>query len=387
MSRPFSAKPAILCINTGGIGDLHGLRMRRLTQDLDADCTFLDLDRSLSRVANAQNVWEVLQQQTWDLIYMESTGISGGLPLIRAAWSNGQPYIVSSGDPIGGFFHAVKGPFHGYVFERYERMLYRHSAGFVGWTPYLTGAAIEKGAPRAVTVEGAVDLDLFTTASVAERRYLKQKYGINPDHIVLGMVGSLKWTPRQSYCYGLELASMLPYVNRDDLSILIVGDGDGRERIQARVPSAWTDRVVFTGRVPEHEVVPALHAMDVGFITQTLDQLGNFRLTTKLPEYLAAGLPVAMSPIPGYYDYARNVGWSLPPHHPASDAFHEECGAWANRLTREEIAARRPKARQLAEQVFDYDVVRPRFTAFVHDLLRRPERTKPVETTGLREIA
>jgi len=361
--------------------------MRRLTRDLDADCTFLDLDRSLSRVANSRNVWDALQRQAWDLVYMESTGIAAGLPLIRAAWSNGQRYIVSSGDPIGGFFHAVRGPLHGFVFERYERLLYRYSVGFVGWTPYLAGAAIQKGAPHAVTVEGAVDLDLFTTASVSERRSLKQKYGIDPDHIVLGMVGSLKWTPRQSYCYGLELTSMLQYVNRDDLSVLIVGDGDGRERIQARIPPAWADRVVFTGRVPEHEVVPALHAMDVGFITQTLDRLGNFRLTTKLPEYLAAGLPVAMSPIPGFYDYARDVGWSLPPHHPATDAFHRKCGAWANRLTREEIAVRRPKARQLAEQVFDYEVVRPRFTEFVHDLLNRSANSMPVETTNQSEIA
>ena len=256
MSKTITAQPSILCINTGGIGDLHGLRMRRLTRDLDADCTFLDLDRSLSRVANSRNVWDALQRQAWDLVYMESTGIAAGLPLIRAAWSNGQRYIVSSGDPIGGFFHAVRGPLHGFVFERYERLLYRYSVGFVGWTPYLAGAAIQKGAPHAVTVEGAVDLDLFTTASVSERRSLKQKYGIDPDHIVLGMVGSLKWTPRQSYCYGLELTSMLQYVNRDDLSVLIVGDGDGRERIQARIPPAWADRVVFTGRVPEHEVVP-----------------------------------------------------------------------------------------------------------------------------------
>jgi glycosyltransferase involved in cell wall biosynthesis len=361
--------PSLLCINTGGIGDLHGLRMRRLVRDLNADCTFIDVDRSLSRAQNARRIWSVLREGSWDLVYQESTGIAGGLPLIRAARAWGQPYVVSSGDPVGGFFRVVKGPIHGMAFEQYEKWLYRHSSGFIGWTPYLAGAALKMGAPRAVTVEGAVDLDVFRSAPDAERRTLKARYGLNPDHLVAGVVGSLKWTPRQAYCYGLELARMLPYVQREDLSILIVGDGDGRARIEAAVPPAWRDRVVFTGRVPEAEVVDTLNAMDVGFITQTLDGLGSFRLTTKLPEYLAAGLPVAMSPSPGFFDYAREAGWALPPHHPASDAFHRACGHWIDGLTPAAVAERRQKAPAIARDVFAYEVVRPRFTAFIHDLL------------------
>jgi glycosyltransferase involved in cell wall biosynthesis len=361
--------PSLLCINTGGIGDLHGLRMRRLTQDLDADCTYVDLDRSRSRLDNARHVRSILRDGPWDLVYMESTGIGGGLPLIQAAQRSAQRYVVSSGDPIGGFFRVVNGPVHGFAFEQYEKWLYRSSAGFIGWTPYLTGAALKMGAPRAVTVEGAVDTSIFASRSTPERRALKQRYGLNPDHLVAGVVGSLKWTPRQSYCYGLELARMLPYVQREDLSILIVGDGDGRSRIEAAVPQAWRDRVVFTGRVPEAEVVDTLNAMDIGFITQTMDELGSFRLTTKLPEYLAAGLPVAMSPIPGFFDYARDAGWALPAHHPADDAFHRACGHWINEITRDDVAERRARAPEIARSVFDYSVVRPRFTAFIHDVM------------------
>jgi glycosyltransferase involved in cell wall biosynthesis len=361
--------PSILCINTGGIGDLHGLRMRRLTQDLDADCTYLDVDRSVSRLENGRKIWSTLQSRTWDLVYMESTGIAGGFPLIRAAHTWGQRYVVSSGDPVGGFFRVVKGPIHGFAFERYERHLYRKSAGFIGWTPYLAGAALKMGAPRAVTVEGAVDTSIFEARPDSERRAIKERYGLNTDHIVAGVVGSLKWTPRQSYCYGLELARMLPYVQRQDLSVLVVGDGDGREQIEAAVPAEWKDRVVFTGRVPETEVVDALNAMDIGFITQTMDELGSFRLTTKLPEYLAAGLPVAMSPIPGFFDYACDAGWALPPHHPASDAFVSELGTWIDTVTWDEITQRRNRAPEIARTVFDYSVIRPRFTSFIYDVL------------------
>jgi hypothetical protein len=360
---------SLLCINTGGIGDLHGLRARRLTQDLDVACTYYDLDKSKPRYVNAKSLWRVLTSDSWDLVYQEGTGIAGGLNLIRAALSWNQRYVVSSGDPIGGYFHVVKGPFHGFAMTQYERLLYRNSAGFIGWTPYLSGMALKMGAPRAVTVEGAVDVSIFSSYPKADRQETKKSFGLDPNHLVCGVVGSLKWTPRQQYCYGLELVAMLPYVKRRDVSLLIVGDGSGRQKLEARIPDGWRSRVVFTGRVPEQEVNRALNAMDVGFIAQTLDSLGQYRLTTKLPEYLASGLPVAMSPIPGFFDYARRAGWALPSHHPASDRFHRQCAAWVDTLSWEEVQTRRNRAPHIARKYFDYDVVRPKFEAFIDAIL------------------
>jgi len=363
---------SLLCINTGGIGDLHGLRARRLTEELSVECAYVDVDRSMSRLANARIIWQKLRERRWDLVYQEGTGIAGGLPLILGSLQWGQPYVVSSGDPIGGYFRVVKGPLVGAAFEQYEKLLYRCSAGFIGWTPYLAGMALKMGAPRAVTVEGAVDTDIFNPCDTSRRRALKCHYGFDPDHVVCGVVGSLKWTPRQQYCYGLELVRMLPYLKRTDLSVLIVGDGNGRARLEAAVPPPYRDRVVFAGRVPEEEVVDALNAMDVGFITQTLDDLGLYRLTTKLPEYLATGLPVAMSPTPGFYDYAAPAGWPLPAHHPADDAFHQACARWLDTLTWDAIDERRRVAPKLAQKYFAYAVVRPRFEAFIHNLLSVP---------------
>lgn len=358
----------ILCVNTGGIGDLHGVRARRLTASLDANCRFFDIDRSQSRWANVKELWQLLTAESWDLVYQEGTGIAGGLPLICAARAWGQRYVVSSGDPIGGYFKTTKGALYGAVFEQYEKLLYRNCTGFIGWTPYLTGMAMKMGAPRAVTVEGAVDFSVFSSFAPDERKSAKSHYGLNPDHLVCGVVGSLSWSSRQDYCYGLELIEMLRYIERSDVSVLIVGDGDGRSRLEARVPNACSDRVVFTGRVPEEEVVDTLNAMDVGFITQTLDDLGRYRLTTKLPEYLASGLPVAMSPIPGFFDYAQPAGWALPAHHPASDSFHRACARWIDELSWPSIHRRRQRAPDIARKYFDYEVVRPKFESFLYDV-------------------
>lgn len=359
----------VLCINTGGRGNLHGLRMRRLAAKLNAEVTYYDLDRSVSRLAAGQAVWNLVNSSKWDLIYQEGTGIAGGANLIRAALAWKQPFVVSSGDPIGGFFRVTKGLLMGSSFELYEKLLYRTCTGFIGWTPYLTGAALKMGAKRAITVEGGVDLSIFYPHAPSERLALRQKYGINPEHLVCGVVGSLTWVPRQSYCYGYELIESLKRVKRQDVSILIVGDGGGRSRLEKAIPDTLRSRVVFTGRLPETEVVGAMNAMDIGFVTQTLDELGNYRLTTKLPEYLACGMPVAMSPIPGFYDYAARAGWALPAYHPSSAEFHVRCAQWLDQLCWSEVKEKANCALEVARKYFDYNQVSAKFCDFVHELL------------------
>lgn len=359
----------VLCINTGGKGNPQGLRMRRLTAKLYAEITYYDLDRTKSRTAASQEVWNLLNSSRWDLVYQEGTGIAGGASLIRAAFARKQAFIVSSGDPIGGFFRVTKGPLLGSFFEFYEKLLYRTCTGFIGWTPYLTGAALKMGAKRAITVEGGVDLKIFYPHTPDARFKIREKYGLHPEHLVCGVIGSLQWTSRQSYCYGYEQIELLKRVKRQDISLLIVGDGDGRSRLEEAIPDSLRARVVFTGRLSEIEVVNAINAMNIGFVTQTLDELGNFRLTTKLPEYLACGVPVAMSPIPGFYDYAAEAGWSLPAYHPASTEFHCRCAQWLDQLSWDDVAKKASSAPEIARKYFDYNLVSTKFCNFVHGLL------------------
>lgn len=360
-------KRSILCLVTGGAGDAR--RLRTLTASLDAELTFYEVDKRRPRAQSGREIRALLRRRPWDLVIQEGTGIVGGGNLILAALGHGQRYVISSGDPVGGFFRTVHGRLWGTVFGAYERQLYRNSAGFVGWTPYLSGMALHLGAPRAATVEGGTDLDVFRPASREERCSARSRFGIPADALVCGMIGSLKWSARQRYCYGLELVEALRWVERDDVVVLIVGDGDGRAELERRVPPELSARVVFTGQVPPEDVAGALQAMDIGFITQTLDGLGSYRLTTKLPEYLAAGVPVAMSPIPGFYDYAAPAGWALPAEHPARERFHRELATWLDGVSSAEIDARRPVARRIAEERFDYSMLAQRFTLFIESVL------------------
>jgi len=364
-----SKVPKVLCLNTGGEGSLDSRRSQSLSSKLQAEVTYHDLNRKVSKIAASREIWGVVSGSKWDLIYQEGSGIAGGINLIRAAKSWRQPYVISTGDPIGGFFRVTKGLVIGNLMEIYERSLYKNCTAFLGWTPYLTGAAIKLGAKRAITIEGGADFNLFQPKTTAERHSFRQKYNIPDNHLVCGVVGSLLWNERQSYSYGYELIEALKLVKRDDITVLIVGDGSAKERLQSLVPEAMRSRVIFTGRLQPVGVVEAMNIMNIGFVTQTLDELGSFRLTTKLPEYLACGVPVAMSPIPGFYDYAASAGWALPAYHPASREFHTRCARWLDNLQWEDIETKAKIAPEIAKKFFDYDAIGERFANFIHELL------------------
>lgn len=367
----------VLCIVTAGKNSLDELRSHRLTSKLDAQTVHYYVDRSLPRTVVAKELWQILNSSQWDLVYQEGTGIAGGINLIRAALTSQQPFVVSSGDPIGGFFHTTKGPLFGNLFEVYERLLYKTCTGFIGWTPYLTGVAMKMGAKRAVTIEGGVDRNVFYPDN-STRLDFRRKYGIPADHLVCGVVGSLIWVSPHAYCYGYELVEVLKRLKRKDISFLIVGDGDGKSRLEQAVPNSLKSRVIFTGRLPETEVVKAINAMDIGFVTQIMGKLGNYRLTTKLPEYLACGVPVAMSPIPGFYDYVAPAGWSLPASHPGKANFHERCAQWLDQLSWSDVDTKARLAPEVARKYFDYDMLSTKFCSFIHELLFASEA--PIST-------
>ncbi|VEP15941.1 Glycosyltransferase involved in cell wall bisynthesis [Hyella patelloides LEGE 07179] len=358
----------VLCLGTAGKGGQDERRIYRLSKWLNADVSYYFVDRSISKVEAAKDVWRVLKSEPWDLVYQEGTGLAGGVNLILASLLRQQPYVISSGDPIAGFFRTTKGNLVGNIFEIYEHLLYRYSAGFMGWTPYLTGVAMRMGAPKAVTVEGAVASDIFYPYSPEKRRAIRQKLGIPENHLVCGVVGSLIWVPPQSYCYGYELVEILKRVKRDDISFLIVGDGDGKTRMEEAVPKSLRSRIVFTGRLPESEVVSAMNAMDIGFVT-LFGEMGNYRLTTKLPEYLGCGVPVAMNPTAGFYDYAANGGWALPEGHPSDRFFWDRSALWLDNLSWQEVKTKKEAAVEVAAKYFDYEVIAPKFRDFMHRLL------------------
>ena len=129
---------------------------------------------------------------------------------------------------------------------------------------------------------------------------------------VVGLVGSLNYSPRLELTYGwdvLEALALLP----SEVAALIVGDGNGRAWLEARASELGVaNRCRFVGRVPPHLVAGYVGAMDVAISTQSADSVGSVRTTGKVPLYLCCGCPVLASHVGEAATLLGPLGWTVP---------------------------------------------------------------------------
>ena len=358
--RQAATAPKLLALATQGANGHDEARLRALLQNHPA--AWFPFDPKSKRRSFTALIGRLLKGR-YPLIVMEGTGIAGGLALLAARLLIGQRYVVSSGDAVAPFV-SQKQPLLGPIFALYERLLYRYAAGFIGWSPYLTGRALTYGAPRAATAAGWSPSS-FRSNQGAE---IRSQLGIPPGALVIGIAGSLTWTPTVRYCYGLELAEAAKFTARPDLRFLIVGEGDGR----AELTRSADPRLILTGFIPRGQLPDYLAAMDIASLPQSCDGVGAFRYTTKLSEYLAAGLPIVTSQIPAAYDLDDGWLWRIPGDAPWKPRYIRALASLLDNLDRSQVAEKRNRV-PITLPLFDREAQVRRVTALISDILNECE--------------
>jgi glycosyltransferase involved in cell wall biosynthesis len=360
------ALPSVVALATQGTGGDDEARLLALLTNF-APFVF-SFDRRKKR-RSFRHLFTKLLRSRPNLVVMEGTGLAGGMAVILARLLAGIRYVVSSGDAVGPFV-ASQRPWLGPLFHYYERLLCRLSAGYIGWTPYLAGRALTYGAPRAMTAAGWALYSSSVEEQAASRVRIRKGLGIAPEDLVFGLVGSLAWTKRIGYCYGLELVRALAKTKRSNLKMLIVGDGDGRAHLERTAAKRLGESVILTGRVPRDQVPGYLSAMDVASLPQSVDQLGSFRYTTKLSEYLAVRLPVVTGQIPLAYDLGNDWLWRLPGNAPWDESYLKALADLMENVSAAEIQT---KQEAVPHHFPEFDRSRQinRVTAFLNDILQR----------------
>ena len=356
-----AARPRILCFATQGLGHIEDERIRWLLEPLLPEV--FPFERS-AKIRSALRLLRVIRRTRPDLVVVEGSGTAGGLTLLLADALLGVPFLFCSGDAVGPFL-ALRSRVVGALGGRYERILCRRCAGFVGWTPYLAGRALTLGAPRAMSAPG------WTRGlpSPGARERVRERLGVAEGTLLVGLVGSLHWNPKVSYAYGAELVQAIRGVRREDVAVCVVGDGSGLERLEQMAGDDLGRRVLLPGRVAPEEVPDYLAAFDLGSLSQSVDAVGSFRYTTKLPEYLAAGLPVISGQTPLSYDMDTGFLWRLPGAAPWSPRYISALAELLEGLSAEEVARRRAAIARVDPDTFDRDAQQRRMCAFVVDVL------------------
>jgi hypothetical protein len=351
----------ILCFATHGEAHLDGQRIRCLLEPLQPTSYPFDYARKL---ASAAGLLRAVMAQRPELVVMEGTGVAGGVAVLAMDAVLGVPFVFSSGDAVGPYLRLRSRP-AGLLGGVYERLLCRRCAGYVGWTPYLVGRAITFGASRAMTAPGWA----HDSAKDGSRERIRELLSVDAGAMMVGLVGSLDWRASVGYAYGLELIRAVQQTERRDLVVCIVGDGSGRKRLQELAGADLGSRVLLPGRVPPGEVADYLAAFDLASLPQSVDRVGAFRYSTKLGEYLAAGLPIVTGQNPLAYDLGEEDFFRLPGAAPWSHTYTAALAELLQSLTSEQLVERRAATLKRQDHQFDKLAQQRRMRAFIEDLL------------------
>jgi glycosyltransferase involved in cell wall biosynthesis len=145
-------------------------------------------------------------------------------------------------------------------------------------------------------ITNGVDTDLFKPMSGRDTRV---ELGIRTDEFVIGFSGSVeRW-------YAIDdMIRALPDLvrHREGTRLLVVGGSlftDYRTELETLAEGLGvSDRVIFTGTKPYHELPRYIACMDTCTIPLSPPQWGEIALPNKFFEYSACGKPIVMRPIP-----------------------------------------------------------------------------------------
>jgi glycosyltransferase involved in cell wall biosynthesis len=145
-------------------------------------------------------------------------------------------------------------------------------------------------APSRVTViPNGVDVEGITIAT-ARREEMRKQIGVNEDATVILILARLDRGKGHQFMIDALASQRLRSIGRS-LRLVLVGEGQTRERLQKQCERlGLTEQVIFAGRVPHDEVPAILSAADIVALPSTAEGM-----PLSLLEAMAAGHPVVAS--------------------------------------------------------------------------------------------
>ena len=279
--------PKITFLVNSGPDSIEAVRARGLARQLPPDKT-----RFLFREGSRLSTWfrwdAELKRDRPDLLYVLNTAMPGAALAVWWRRRHGIPYLLDTGDAIHEMARrsGIQGGWRLPLLWLLEKVSHRDAAVVVVRGTRHREHLVASGLPRVSVIrDGYAEQTSATPGSVEK---LRRRLGLE-NRFVVGVMGSLVFSPRLGICYGWDLVRALVHLKELPVIGLIIGDGDGKAWLEAEAKAAGVaDRVVFCGRIPYAEVPTYLRLMDVALSTQTNNLPGQVRTTGKLPEYMAA---------------------------------------------------------------------------------------------------
>lgn len=287
-----------------------------------------------------------------DLVFATTTPLTAGLPGIFAKWLRGRRFIFEVRDlwpELPKAMGVIQNPVVLAAMSILEWASYRSADRLIGLSPGIVAGITRRGvaASRIAMIPNGCDLELFSgnaepwrPTEVSGQDFLAVFTGTH------GIANGLDAV--------LDAAAELKRRQRDNIKLLLIGDGKLKPSLQQRAATEALTNVIFHDPVSKTRLAGLMASTDLGL--QILGNIPAFYYGTspnKFFDYLASGLPVLVN-YPGWLAELvseHQCGFAVPPENPA--AFADALEQAAN--DRDSLPKMGQRSMALAQRQFSRD--------------------------------
>ncbi|MBN2146722.1 MAG: glycosyltransferase family 4 protein [Anaerolineales bacterium] len=221
-----------------------------------------------------------------DLVWGTSPPIFQGATAWALARLKGVPFLFEVRDLWPAFAIAVgvlRQPLLIRLSEWLERFLYRRADALVVNSPGYIQHVRERGAQRVELIPNGADPAMFT-AGTSERAAFRQQVGLG-EHFVALYAGAHGMSNDLGVV--LQAASLLR--DREDIRIILLGDGKEKAALQQQARDLGLSNVIFLPPIAKNEMAVALAAADACIAILKPIEMYKTTYPNKVFDYMAAG--------------------------------------------------------------------------------------------------
>ncbi|MCC5936783.1 MAG: glycosyltransferase family 4 protein [Lunatimonas sp.] len=248
-----------------------------------------------------------------DLVIASSGPITVGLPGLLARYIRGRKLVFETRDlwPEGAIeLGIINNPLMVRAAYWFEKVCYRASSYIVTLSPGMTNNIKRRfGISYVDDVTNAANIALFSTPlNLISNRVTPKSYAIYTGNI--GMVNNSYWL--------YEAAKELKKLGREDIIILLIGEGQQREELEDLAQKEEISNFIRLGLMPKSDLVAYVQHAFVSLVPLKGTPVLDTSSPNKFFESLAAGVPIIQNTQGWMKDFLdeHQVGYTLDPNDP-----------------------------------------------------------------------
>ncbi|RUO37296.1 glycosyltransferase WbuB [Aliidiomarina shirensis] len=271
------------------VGNVDGIDV------IEFDLAYSNIDGFLKRTAIflkfALKSIGIALRHDYDVIFATTTPLTAGIPGIFARWLRRKPFVFEVRDlwpELPKAMGVITNPLVLWGMSVLEWISYRSATRCIGLSPGIVDGIAACGVKRdrIEMIPNGCDVDIFSQNETPWR-----PNGVSESDFLAIFTGT--HGQANGLDSVLDAAGELEKRGRNDIKIVLIGDGKLKPDLQYRASELNLSNLIFCDPVPKNQLVGLMASADVGL--QVLANVPAFYYGTspnKFFDYISAGLPV-----------------------------------------------------------------------------------------------